>query len=70
LRRFFNNHHLLVFNQVSDFYYLFIFSNKKAELTKGSSFGSSAISFEDPPLSVPRLLGIWLSRDKVLLYMV
>jgi hypothetical protein len=35
--------------------------SKKAELTKGPSFGSSAIfSFKDPPLSVPFSRRVWL----------
>jgi hypothetical protein len=35
---------------------------KKIELTKGSSFGSSAIFSKDPPLSVRFLRKTWLYR--------
>jgi hypothetical protein len=41
----------------------YVSENKKAELTKGLSFGSSAISFEDPPLSAPSLQRGWLYRE-------
>jgi len=39
--------------------------NKKAELTKGSSFGSSAVLklFQHPPLSVPFSRRVWLYRE-------
>ena len=40
-------------------------TNKKADLTKGSSFGSSAmlILIQYPPLSVPFLRRVWLCRE-------
>ena len=36
--------------------------SKKAELTKGLSFGSSAIFSKDPPLSAPFSRRVWLFR--------
>jgi hypothetical protein len=41
---------------------------KKAELTKGLSFGSSAIFLQDPPLSVPFSRRVWLYRDNILCF--
>ena len=40
------------------------FTKKKAKLTEGSSFGSSAILSKDPPLSVPFSRRVWLYRDR------
>lgn len=40
---------------------------KKAELPKATSFGSSDILYEDPPLSVPPSRAVWLSRKFLLL---
>jgi hypothetical protein len=38
------------------------FTKTKSRTTKGSSFGSSAIFFKDPPLSVPPSRMVWLYR--------
>jgi hypothetical protein len=38
------------------------FLKQKSRTTRGSSFGSSAMFFKDPPLSVPSLQKVWLFR--------
>jgi hypothetical protein len=49
----------------------FLSENKKAELTKGSSFGSSAMLrwTQHPPLSAPSLQRVWLYRETAFLFM-
>jgi hypothetical protein len=41
-----------------------LYKNKKAELTKGASFGSSAmLNIQYPPLSVPFSRRVWLFQE-------
>jgi hypothetical protein len=47
---------------------VFLDIKKKAEHLEGSSFGSSAVLFKDPPLSAPFLQKVWLYRELLSLY--